>query len=78
MAISYTQHVATNTYKSRVEYLILSEPAPSGVLMIVIHGGDTASTWDTKPFGACRGADYLVNTPAKLIVANNDNYALAA
>ena len=58
--------------------MILSEPAPSGVLMIVIHGGDTASTWDTRPCGACRGADYLVNTPAKTIVANNDNYALAA
>ena len=28
--------------------------------------------------GACRGADYLVNPPAKNIVAENDNYALAA
>ena len=28
--------------------------------------------------GACRGADYLVNTTANFIVANEDNYALAA
>jgi class 3 adenylate cyclase len=28
--------------------------------------------------GACRGADYLVNTTANILVANEDNYALAA
>ena len=28
--------------------------------------------------GACRGADYLVNTTANNLVANEDNYALAA
>jgi hypothetical protein len=28
--------------------------------------------------GACRGAEYLVNTTANILVANEDNYALAA
>ena len=28
--------------------------------------------------GACRGVEYLVNPTTKLIVANDDNYALAA
>jgi hypothetical protein len=27
---------------------------------------------------ACRGTEYLVNPTVKLIVANEDNYALAA
>ena len=33
---------------------------------------------DYKAIGACRGADLLVNPTAQLIVANEDNYALAA
>ena len=37
-----------------------------------------ASTWVAKPQGACRGADILVKLSANLIVANDDNYALAA
>jgi hypothetical protein len=28
--------------------------------------------------GACRGTEYLVNPAVNLIVANDDNYALAA
>ena len=31
-----------------------------------------------EPSSARRGADYLVNPTANLIVANDDNYALAA
>jgi len=33
---------------------------------------------DYETQGACRGTDYLVNPAVKLIVANDDNYALAA
>ena len=38
------------------------------------HGFDV----DYKALGACRGTDYLVNPTVKLLVANDDNYALAA
>ncbi|SVB57894.1 uncharacterized protein METZ01_LOCUS210748, partial [marine metagenome] len=31
-----------------------------------------------ETLSACRGTDNLVNPAVKLIVANNDNYALAA
>jgi hypothetical protein len=33
---------------------------------------------DCNAFRACRGAEFLVNPTAKTIVANDDNYALAA
>jgi len=33
---------------------------------------------DYKTQGACRGTDYLVNPAVTLLVANDDNYALAA
>jgi hypothetical protein len=38
------------------------------------HGFDVGS----ETLSACRGTDYLVNTAVKLLVANDDNYALAA
>jgi len=38
------------------------------------HGFDAGRETE----GACRGAAHLVNTTANLIVANDDNYALAA
>ncbi len=38
------------------------------------HGFDV----DYKTQGACRGTDYLVNPAVTHIVANDDNYALAA
>ena len=41
-------------------------------------GGVLGFDEGAKPRGACRGADHLVNTAANLLVANDDNYALAA
>ena len=41
-------------------------------------GGDTAFDVDYKTQGACRGTAYLVKLAVNLIVANDDNYALAA
>jgi len=45
---------------------------------LINHGG---RTWLRRGFetgGACRGAENLVNPAANYIVANDDNYALAA
>ncbi len=42
------------------------------------YGGDTGFDVGYKPQGACRGADFLVNLAANNLVANDDNYALAA
>ena len=42
------------------------------------YGADLVSTWASKQNRAYRGAEYLVNTTAKQIVANDQNYALAA
>jgi hypothetical protein len=42
------------------------------------HWGRIGFDVDTETQGACRGVDYLVNPATKLIVANDDNYALAA
>ena len=41
-------------------------------------GGDMASTWVTKPEVHAEGVTDLFNPCCKLIVANDDNYALAA
>ena len=38
------------------------------------HGFDVG----VETLSACRGTDHLVNTAVNLIVANDDNYALAA
>ena len=38
------------------------------------HGFDV----DRETLSACRGTDYLVKPAVNLIVANDDNYALAA
>ncbi len=38
------------------------------------HGFDVGR----ETLGACRGTDHLVNPAVTLIVANDDNYALAA
>jgi len=43
-----------------------------------VTGGDMASTRVAKPSGACRGAEDLVKPSANNLVANDDNYALAA
>ena len=40
--------------------------------------GPTGFDVGCEPSGACRGAVALVNNHCKLIVANNDNFALAA
>lgn len=37
-----------------------------------------ASTWVLNPLGHAEGADFLVNPSATTIVANDDNFALAA
>ncbi len=43
------------------------------------QGDDLASTWVTKLVGACRGRHIPRKTRMpKVIVANDDNYALAA
>ena len=42
------------------------------------HGGDMASTWVAKPEVHAEDTDILVNKSVTLIVANDDNYALAA
>jgi len=31
-----------------------------------------------ETFGACRGVEFLLNPATQVIVANDDNYALAA
>jgi hypothetical protein len=41
-------------------------------------GADLASTWVAKQIRAYRGSDDLVNPTEKQIVANDENYALAA
>ncbi len=38
------------------------------------HGFDMGR----ETFGACRGVEFLLNPATKVIVANDDNYALAA
>ena len=52
----------------------------AGIGPIIAHsfGGVPGFDEGTETQGACRGADYLVNTTATTIVANDDNYALAA
>ena len=44
----------------------------------IIHLGAIGFDAGCEPLSACRGAVHLVNTPANLLVANDDNYALAA
>jgi len=46
--------------------------------MLRTDGGDLDSTWVAKPEVHAEDADILVNKSAKIIVANDDNYALAA
>ena len=41
-------------------------------------GGDMAFDMGRETFGACRGVEFLLNPATKVIVANDDNYALAA
>jgi len=41
-------------------------------------GGDLGSTWKRTPEVHAEDAESLVNPSAKKIVANDDNYALAA
>ena len=43
-----------------------------------LSGGDLDSTWVTKPEVHAEDAAFLVNPAANVIVANDDNYALAA
>jgi hypothetical protein len=43
-----------------------------------VNGGDMASTQVAKPQAHAEDVTYLVNHVAKNIVANDDNYALAA
>ena len=57
--------------------MFLSEKIPCIMQKILFrgrHGFDVGH----ETGGAFRGADYLVNTTANFIVANEDNYALAA
>jgi hypothetical protein len=57
--------------------MFLSEKIPCIMQKILFrgrHGFDVGH----ETGGACRGADYLVNTTANILVANEDNYALAA
>ncbi len=49
-----------------------------GLLPVALHRGRIGFDVGTETQGACRGVDYLVNPATKLIVANDDNYALAA
>jgi hypothetical protein len=41
-------------------------------------GADLASTWVAKQSRAYRGSEHLVNPTEKNLVANDENYALAA
>ena len=43
-----------------------------------LHWGRHGFDVGYKALGACRGTDHLVNPTVKLLVANDDNYALAA
>lgn len=45
---------------------------------VTLPGGVLVFDGSAEPQGACRGADYLVNTAANFIVAEDDNLALAA
>ena len=62
--------------------ILVEAPAPGPTsTSIPFHGGLVGAIgFDVgcEPLGACRGAGYLVNPSANLIVANDDNYALAA
>jgi len=42
------------------------------------YGDDMASTWVTKPSVHVEVVEFLLNPATKVIVANDDNYALAA
>jgi ribosome biogenesis GTPase A len=44
----------------------------------MLNGADLVSTWVAKQWGAYRGSEDLVNPTEKVIVANDENYALAA
>jgi hypothetical protein len=44
----------------------------------MIRMGATGFDVGRETSGACRGAEFLVNPAATNIVANDDNYALAA
>jgi hypothetical protein len=48
------------------------------VVKTIELGGDTAFDVGSETRGACRGTADLVNPAVTLIVANDDNYALAA
>jgi hypothetical protein len=45
---------------------------------MTLHLGPTGFDMGCETSGAYRGAGYLVKLTCKLIVANEDNYALAA
>ena len=42
------------------------------------YGGDMASTWVAKPLVHVEVVEFLLNPVTTVIVANDDNYALAA
>ena len=51
---------------------------PDQSLSSNIFGDDLASTRVTKPEGHVEDVNYLVKPICKILVANDDNYALAA
>jgi len=69
----------------RVLYITNISSSIRNVYRYPVFGVPWVMTWgrsgfdvDHKTRGACRGAEYLVNPTAPKIVANDDNYALAA
>src|SRR5690606_32780260 len=53
-------------------------PYTGGVSNLVVPGGALASTGVAKSPGACRGGSFPRKSSCKTLVANDDNYALAA
>ena len=62
-----------------INYQSLEILSVTTIYFITKQGDDLASTWVTKLVGACRGRHIPRKTRmSKVIVANDDNYALAA
>ena len=51
---------------------------PGNLIQDGMNWGRLGFDVGVETLGACRGTEYLVNPAVNLIVANDDNYALAA
>ena len=64
-----------------INYIINLKKMTSNAMLYILQktmGATLASTWVTKPEVHAEDTDSLANPSVTLIVANDDNYALAA